>query len=185
MQKPMRDSFRDLQDRNPTRQFTEELLKAGLVQVFQGLDYLHSERKIIHTGRKYSTRGLEKSELFSLTPCFSLSLSLPDIKADNILTGIEDRSILDTFVKAELEQPSPRKFVNNLPVYASRRFERPKIFGDVVLSDFGSAVRGDIRRNHDAQPDVYRSPEVMLKIDWSYPIDIWNVGVMVCLILYN
>lgn len=49
-----------------------------------------------------------------------------------------------------------------------------------MLSDFGSAVRGDQRRNHDAQPNVYRSPEVMLKVDWSYPVDIWNVGVMVC-----
>lgn len=42
-----------------------------------------------------------------------------------------------------------------------------------MLSDFGSAVRGDQRRNHDAQPNVYRSPEVMLKVDWSYPVDIW------------
>lgn len=49
-----------------------------------------------------------------------------------------------------------------------------------MLSDFGSAVRGDQRRNHDAQPNVYRSPEVMLKVNWSYPVDIWNVGVMVC-----
>lgn len=67
-----------------------------------------------------------------------------------------------------------------MPVYASRRLYLPKVFGRAVLSDFGSAVRGDERRNHDAQPNVYRSPEVMLKTDWSYPVDIWNVGVMVC-----
>jgi hypothetical protein len=66
-----------------------------------------------------------------------------------------------------------------MPVYASRRFELPKTFGRAVLSDFGSAVRGDERRSHDAQPNVYRSPEVMLKTEWSYPVDIWNVGVMV------
>ena len=64
---------------------------------------------------------------------------------------------------------------------ASRRFDLPKVFGRAVLSDFGSAVQGDERRNHDAQPNVYRSPEVMLKTDWSYPVDIWNVGVMVYL----
>ncbi|KAE8443134.1 hypothetical protein EG329_002303 [Mollisiaceae sp. DMI_Dod_QoI] len=51
--------------------------------------------------------------------------------------------------------------------------------GKAVLSDFGSAIRGDEKRNHDAQPDVYRSPEVMLKVDWSYPVDIWDVGAMV------
>lgn len=81
-------------------------------------------------------------------------------------------------MEAELEQPSPRKFVNGMPVYLSRKFGLPKKFGKVVLSDFGSAVRGDEIRTHDAQPDVYRSPEVMLKTTWSYPVDIWNVGVM-------
>ena len=63
--------------------------------------------------------------------------------------------------------------------YASRRFDLPNDFGDVVLGDFGTAVRGDVKRSHDAQPDVYRSPEVMLMTEWSYPVDIWNVGVMV------
>lgn len=71
-----------------------------------------------------------------------------------------------------------------MPIYASRPLELPKIFGKAVLSDFGSAVRGDEKRNHDAQPNVYRSPEVMLKTEWSYPIDIWNVGVMVCSSFY-
>lgn len=52
------------------------------------------------------------------------------------------------------------------------RFGLPNDFGDVVLSDFGAAVRGDVERNHDAQPDVYRSPEVMLMMEWSYPLDI-------------
>jgi serine/threonine-protein kinase SRPK3 len=102
-----------------------------------------------------------------------------DIKGDNILQEIEDKSILEAFTKAEMEHPSLRKFVKDAPVYASRRFELPKTFGRAVLSDFGSAVRGDPKRNHDAQPNVYRSPEVMLKTEWSYPIDIWNVGVMV------
>lgn len=79
-----------------------------------------------------------------------------------------------------MENPSPRKFINGIPVYASRRFGLPKTFGRAILSDFGSAVRGDEKRDHDAQPNVCRSPEVMLKTEWSYPVDIWNVGVMVC-----
>lgn len=110
-----------------------------------------------------------------------------DIKSDNILQELEDKSVLESFAQAELQSPSPRKIVNGLPIYASRRFDLPKLFGRAVLSDFGSAVRGDERRNHDAQPKIYRSPEVMLKTDWSYPIDIWNVGVMVCLsyLLHN
>ncbi|PKY07070.1 CMGC protein kinase [Aspergillus campestris IBT 28561] len=151
VQKPMWESFRDLLFRNPEHRFTEDLLKAGLMQIFLALDYLHSECKLVHT----------------------------DIKADNILQEIEDTPILDSFAKAEMEHPSPRKFTEGGPVYASRRFDLPRNFGKAVLSDFGSAVRGDEKRNHDAQPNVYRSPEVMLKTEWSYPVDIWNVGAMV------
>ncbi|OJD23476.1 hypothetical protein ACJ73_05173 [Blastomyces percursus] len=150
VQKPMWESFRDLLYRNPNHRFTEDLLRVGLAQVFLALDYLHTECNLVHT----------------------------DVKGDNILQEIEDTAILESFTKAEMENPSPRKFINAIPVYASRRFELPKTFGRVILSDFGSAVRGDEKRNHDAQPNVYRSPEVMLKTEWSYPIDIWNVGVM-------
>lgn len=151
VQKPMWESFRDLLYRNPAHRFTEELLRAGLIQVFLALDYLHTECKLVHT----------------------------DVKGDNILQEIADKSILDAFTNAELQHPSPRKFVNDAPIYASRRFELPKKFGAAVLSDFGSAVSGDEKRNHNAQPNVYRSPEVMLKAEWSYPIDIWNVGCII------
>ncbi|GJP98451.1 unnamed protein product [Aspergillus niger] len=86
---------------------------------------------------------------------------------------------MEAFTAGEMERPSPRKLVNGVPVYASRRFGLPRSFGRAVLSDFGSAVRGDESRDHDAQPAVYRSPEVMLQVEWSYPVDIWNVGVMI------
>ncbi|KAF2027039.1 kinase domain-containing protein [Setomelanomma holmii] len=151
VQKPMWDSFKDLLNRNPAHRFTDELLKAGLSQVFLALDYLHTEAKIIHT----------------------------DIKADNILIEIEDQGILKAFVDAEMTSPSPRKVVDGKPIYATRQFGLPKEYGRVVLGDFGSAVRGDKPQIHNAQPDVYRCPEVMLKTEWGYPADIWNVGAMV------
>ncbi|POR38337.1 Uncharacterized protein TPAR_01454 [Tolypocladium paradoxum] len=151
VQKPMWDSWRDMLSRNPTHRFTEKLLKAGLAQLFLALDYLHTECHLVHT----------------------------DIKGDNILQELVDKSVLEAFAKAELETPSARKFVDDATVYASRRFDLPDDFGDVVLGDFGATVRGDEKRNHDAQPNVYRSPEFMLMTEWSYPVDIWNVGVMI------
>ncbi|OQD71476.1 hypothetical protein PENPOL_c001G09681 [Penicillium polonicum] len=151
VQKPMWGSFRHLMYRNPSNRLSEDLLKSGLKQIFLALDYLHTECQLVHT----------------------------DIKGDNILQELEEMSILDRFTDTEIKHPSARKSVNNMPVYASRRFELPQRFGRAVLSDFSSAVRGDEKRNHDAQPTIYRSPEVMLKAEWSYPVDIWNVGAMI------
>ncbi|QPG94139.1 hypothetical protein C2857_004948 [Epichloe festucae Fl1] len=151
VQPPMWDSWKDLIYRNPSGRFSTALLKGGLRHLFLALDYLHTECKLVHT----------------------------DIKADNTLHAIADKGILESFVKDEMTMPSPRKYVNGAPVYMSRRFGLPEEFGRIVLGDFGEVVKGDMKRNHDAQPDVYRSPEVMLKADWSYPIDIWNVGAMI------
>lgn len=79
-----------------------------------------------------------------------------DIKADNILTRIADASVLDAFVAAEMEHPSPRKTVDGVTIYETRELKAPKYFGNSVLGDFGSAVRGDVERNHDACPEFYR-----------------------------
>ncbi|TVY38711.1 Serine/threonine-protein kinase [Lachnellula occidentalis] len=151
VQKPMWESFRDHRHRLPDGLFTEKILRGSLYQLFQALDYLHTECKLVHT----------------------------DIKADNLLSQIEDKSILSAFTEAELEHPSPRKTVDGVTVYASRQLDVPKTFGDSALSDFGSAVRGDVKRNHEAGPQVYRAPEVMVEAAWSYPVDIWTVGCMV------
>jgi serine/threonine-protein kinase SRPK3 len=88
VQKPTWESFRDLLYRNPIHRFTEELLKAGLKQVFLALDYLHTECQLVHTG--------------GVPFCFqvlNLLTNLIDIKGDNILQEIEDISILDAFTK--------------------------------------------------------------------------------------
>lgn len=95
------------------------------------------------------------------------------------MISIEDNSILERFVQDEMEDPTPRKHIDGYTIYASRIFRQPKTFGDAVISDLGEAEDGKLQRHHNAQPNWYRSPEVMLKADWSYPADIWNVGAMV------
>ncbi|KAF5871340.1 putative protein kinase domain-containing protein [Botrytis fragariae] len=114
VQKAMWESFRELKDRLPNHYFTEKILKGALKPLFLALDHLHAKCKLVHT----------------------------DIKADNTLSEIEDKSILDAFTEAEMNSPSPRKVIDGVTVYSSRRFDVPRIFGDSVFIDFGSAVRG-------------------------------------------
>lgn len=76
-------------------------------------------------------------------------------------------------------RPVVRK-VGEHPVYGARSFRQPKTYGAVVLGDFGSAVRGDKKQSYGIQPDQFRCPEVLFNREWSYPADIWNVGVLVC-----
>jgi hypothetical protein len=61
----------------------------------------------------------------------------------------------------------------------SRPFGLSNDWGRIILSDFGCAVSGEVERNHNAEPNVYQCPEVMIQALWSYPADIWNVGAMI------
>lgn len=93
--------------------------------------------------------------------------------------GIEDDSVFSTFEEEEVLSPSPRKLVDGRAIYLSRELVMPKNWGAPVLTDFGSAVIGDIEHLEDVQPDIYRAPEVILEAPWFHEIDVWNVGCMV------
>lgn len=54
VQKPVWESFKDLKYRLPDGLFTEELLESSLKQLFLELDYLHTERRLVHTGARNS-----------------------------------------------------------------------------------------------------------------------------------
>ncbi|CAG8973431.1 hypothetical protein HYALB_00006457 [Hymenoscyphus albidus] len=157
---PLWDSLRTILERSGRDRLTEELLRINLQRLFLALDFLHMDRKLIHTG------------------CYHDSLSF-HIKSDNILHLIEDTSILGAFEEAEFSQPSPRKNAADREIYISRMLDMPKSIGEPVLCDFGNAADGTKVNNYDAYPDVYRCPEVMFGFPWSYSADIWNVGAMI------
>lgn len=105
---------------------------------------------------------------------------LPDIKADNIMFGIKDDSVFTDIEENELQQPVPRKEVDERTIYMSRELKVPKGIGAPVLCDFGSAmVVNDEFQRVFIQPQIYRAPEVILGVPWTYSADIWNVGCMV------
>ncbi|KAL2218848.1 protein kinase [Thermoascus aurantiacus ATCC 26904] len=78
--------------------------------------------------------------------------------SNNILMGIDDESVLFEYEKDEFEHQVPRKVV--------------------VLCDLGEAPLGHEEYQDDIIPDVYRAPEVILSMKWSYKVDIWNVAMV-------
>ena len=101
------------------------------------------------------------------------------MQARNIHLRIEEDSILKEFEAAELIHPSPRKTDGDRVIYESRGLKRPNKPGRPVLCDFGEARFGKKTYTDDVKPYVYRAPEIILDIPWTYSADVWNLGVMV------
>lgn len=97
------------------------------------------------------------------------------------MLGIRDDSVFSDFEEKELQCPVPRKEVDidGRTIYMSRDLRMPKHMGAPVLCDFGSAMLGDQHHSEFIQPNIYRAPEVILGVPWTYNVDIWNVGCMV------
>ena len=104
-----------------------------------------------------------------------------DIQAKNIIISTMDDSVFREWDDNENTNPSPRKVVNDYTVHLSRSFHLKKGwsgYGMPLLSDFGEARMGKVH-NGLIQPDIYRAPEVILGLDWTSKVDIWNIGVLV------
>ncbi|KAB8253979.1 kinase-like protein [Aspergillus pseudonomiae] len=140
-----------------TRSFPKKIVKLTLMHLLLALDYLHTEAGIVHT----------------------------DIQEKNIMMAIEDTSILADFEEEEKSRPSPRKRVGDRVIYTSRKLRKTKQHGRPTLCDFGQAHRGTSTYYGDIQPYIYRAPEVLLRKPWNEKVDIWNVGLLVCLIVNN
>lgn len=97
------------------------------------------------------------------------------------MIAFENTAILANFEEEEKSSPSPRKIVGDRVIYASRKLKETKQNGRPTLCDFGQARRGSNTYCGDIQPYIYRTPEVLLQMPWNEKVDIWNVGVLVCI----
>lgn len=111
-------------------------------------------------------------------PTFSTD-TCQDIRSSNIMLGLGDDSVLEAFELDEAANPSLRNVYPDRIVYQSRSIAMPRVIGLPVLSDFGLTRLNGGRGLDDIQPEIYRAPEVLLDMDWTCSVDIWNIGTMV------
>ncbi|KAH9220936.1 non-specific serine/threonine protein kinase [Leptodontidium sp. 2 PMI_412] len=150
---PMHMTIRELQYINQSHQLTKRLLKWTLSNLLNALSFLHDEANVVHT----------------------------DINPSNIMLTVDDESVLDDFERAETEEPSPTKVINDIRIiYGSRKLGLPRdsLWGQPVLCDFGEARIGESHRGL-IQPELYRAPEVLFDMEWGSSVDIWNVAVLI------
>ncbi|KAF9073510.1 putative CDK4/6 [Rhodocollybia butyracea] len=137
----------------------------------------HLVRKLLDTFKIIGSNGVHH--------CFTVRDVL--LQPLNIHLSVEDESILKHLEEREMNNPSPRKIYSDRVIHDAPGLGVPKSFGRPVLCDFGEARFGATNAMYtdDIQPYVYRAPEVILDIPWTYSADIWNVGVMIWDMLEN
>ncbi|GAB1316321.1 hypothetical protein MFIFM68171_06531 [Madurella fahalii] len=128
------------------RGFDEEFIKGAIRELLEAIDFLHTELQVIHT----------------------------DVHPGNLLLGLNDNSLFKALEDNEFSNPVPRKELSDRTIYFSRLM-KPAV-GPLLLSDFGEARLGPGPHAGDIMPLMYRAPETLLWIQWSYPVDIWGVG---------
>lgn len=100
-----------------------------------------------------------------------------DLQPNNMLLGVENNSAFEKFEENEAKYPVPRKELGDRIIYLSQPLSITS--GHPSLSDLSEARFGNSDNRDDIMPDVYRAPEVILGLPWSYPVDIWALGMTV------
>ena len=95
----------------------------------------------------------------------------------NVLCQLSDEALLRALEEAEIDDPSVASMDDHGLIYTSRRMGLD-LSGLPILIDFGQMCYGEEWNTKWSMPDLYRAPEVLLKLPWSYPVDVWSVAVM-------
>ncbi|RMY96140.1 hypothetical protein D0861_00288 [Hortaea werneckii] len=145
---PLGISLGELKQLTPDGLFSAELIRQTLRCILSGVQFLHKEARVIHT----------------------------DLQPSNMLLGIHDDTVLAKFERYEIENPCPRKELDDRTIYLSRPMPLSK--GEPCITDlsegrFGGQVHTDI-----IMPNVYRAPEVILGLPWGYEVDVWGFAMV-------
>ncbi|EEP77012.1 predicted protein [Uncinocarpus reesii 1704] len=150
--KPQAGSVRVLQETFPEAKVPKLLVRSLIHRLFFSVNWLHGNCNTIHT----------------------------DISPQNVLSEIEDNTPLRDIEEQESQDPSIPIIPSNgaAPVYRSRS-TAPELGGIPILTDFSQMRLAQEGGNKEwCMPDIYRAPEVLLKLPFNYPVDMWSIGVM-------
>ncbi|GLA57789.1 hypothetical protein AtubIFM55763_003046 [Aspergillus tubingensis] len=131
---------------------TLEGMEPAIRQLLGALDFLHSVAHIIHT----------------------------DLRLENLLLPAPSPEVLSEFEEQISSRPAPRKVLQDRTIYTSSPF--PAGDGLPLLGDLGEARFSEEEQCDNIMPDYYRAPEVIIKSNWEYKVDIWSVGMVVLII---
>ncbi|KKZ61113.1 hypothetical protein EMCG_04258 [[Emmonsia] crescens] len=148
--KPQGNSVRTLQKSYIDAKLPKILVKALIQHLFYSVNWLHGTCGVAHT----------------------------DISPQNILMRIPNDTNLKDIEDQESQEPSVPVITGDTIIYKSRPTMLEQS-GHPILTDFGQMRLVEGRMNQDWwMPDIYRAPEVLLKLPWGFPVDIWSIGVM-------
>ncbi|KAL1886593.1 hypothetical protein Plec18167_000525 [Paecilomyces lecythidis] len=169
----MREPFWIYQRRFVDRKVPLPIAKVYIYFLLVGLDYLHSECRVVHS----------------------------DLKLGNILVSFENEKVLTNFIKRQQQMQYKVDRESGRTIYRCHNDFGPLDVQGIKnmipkIADFGVATIFDRPDTQDGmvgeqlgvypiQPDFYRAPEVILGCGWDFKADIWNFGVLLWNILGN
>lgn len=165
---PLRAPLGKVRSHGSKKPVPSQNIRAVLPSMLQALDYLHSEARLVHTGK------------LSLSSSWHSADRGSDLRSSHFMPPFEEIGVLQDYAEKHTNNPPRRKKTNHRPLYVSlNNFGPMRVpLTHVLLTDFGYAGYGDEPNNHDIQTDEFVAPEVTLRAYWSYPADIWNFGLM-------
>ncbi|KAK0267986.1 hypothetical protein LTR35_015918 [Friedmanniomyces endolithicus] len=103
-----------------------------------------------------------------------------EITSRNVLTAVANDDQFVEIQRAEELTPSVPVMDGNFPVYRSRNEPATarNITGIVHLNDFGSARSASASYQDWWMPDLYRAPEILMRVPWDFGVETWSIGIL-------
>lgn len=167
-----------------------DVVKKITKQLLQAVQYIHEDRKIVHTDIKVenillqtkSPRIENMKKDFMETDLLKEIKRIEEIKFSGLPKNRSRREKLikkkkheeyDKFKKLVCDKLKDNKYnsINNMEITVDNC--------DIKLADMGTCLELDDLFSDELQTEYYRSPEIILGYKFNEKIDIWSVGCVI------